>query len=107
MFPPLCQRIKIQLRDNDPVNDAVIGTHFIELAKIANEGEKGKQRLRLQKKILTFYNIKIQIFFFNAVKWKSHRHRVVWSRETRAPPVISKVHIFSLINVKSSRDFLL
>ncbi|GIY69883.1 otoferlin [Caerostris darwini] len=41
MFPPLCQRIKIQLRDNDPVNDAVIGTHFVELSKISNEGEKG------------------------------------------------------------------
>ncbi|KAG8190919.1 hypothetical protein JTE90_014400 [Oedothorax gibbosus] len=41
MFPPLCQRIKIQLRDNDPVNDAVIGTHFVQLSKIANEGEKG------------------------------------------------------------------
>ncbi|XP_064487216.1 otoferlin-like [Ornithodoros turicata] len=41
MFPPLCQRIKIQLRDNDPVNDTVVGTHFIELSKISNEGEKG------------------------------------------------------------------
>ncbi|XP_054723978.1 otoferlin-like [Uloborus diversus] len=41
MFPPLCQRLKIQLRDNDPVNDAVIGTHFLDLAKISNEGEKG------------------------------------------------------------------
>lgn len=41
MFPPLCRRIKIQLRDNDSVNDDVIGTHFIDLGKISNEGEKG------------------------------------------------------------------
>lgn len=41
MFPPLCQRIKIQVRDNDPVNDNVIATHFIHLSKISNEGEKG------------------------------------------------------------------
>ncbi|XP_069701783.1 otoferlin-like [Periplaneta americana] len=41
MFPPLCQRIKIQLRDNDPVNNTVIGTHFIDLKTISNDGEKG------------------------------------------------------------------
>ena len=41
MFPPLCRRIKIQLRDSDSVNDDVIGTHFIDLAKISNDGEKG------------------------------------------------------------------
>lgn len=41
MFPPLCRRIKIQLLD-DSVNDDVIGTHFIDLTKISNEGEKGR-----------------------------------------------------------------
>ena len=41
MFPPLCRRIKIQLRDSNKVNDDIIGTHFIDLAKIENEGEKG------------------------------------------------------------------
>ncbi|KAJ2954509.1 hypothetical protein O0L34_g2790 [Tuta absoluta] len=41
MFPPLCQRIKIQLRDNDPVHPNVIGTHFIDLKTISNDGEKG------------------------------------------------------------------
>ncbi|RZF48118.1 hypothetical protein LSTR_LSTR002184, partial [Laodelphax striatellus] len=41
MFPPLCQRIKIQLRDNDPVNKTIIGTHFIDLKTISNDGEKG------------------------------------------------------------------
>ena len=41
MFPPLCRRIKIQLRDNDSVNGDVIGTHFIDLSKISNDGEKG------------------------------------------------------------------
>ncbi|XP_041358290.1 otoferlin-like [Gigantopelta aegis] len=41
MFPPLCRRIKIQLRDNDSVNDDIIGTHFIDLSNISNAGEKG------------------------------------------------------------------
>lgn len=41
MFPPLCQRIKIQLCDNDPVHATVIGTHFVDLKKISNDGEKG------------------------------------------------------------------
>ncbi|CAG9763070.1 unnamed protein product [Ceutorhynchus assimilis] len=41
MFPPLCQRIKIQLRDNDPVKPTVIGTHFVDLKTISNDGEKG------------------------------------------------------------------
>ncbi|KAL4236528.1 C2 domain [Mactra antiquata] len=41
MFPPLCRRIKLQLRDSNKVNDDVIGTHYIDLAKIENEGEKG------------------------------------------------------------------
>lgn len=45
MFPPLCQRIKIQLRDNDPVNNTVIGTHFIDLKTISNDGEKGTRSL--------------------------------------------------------------
>ncbi|KAL3275045.1 hypothetical protein HHI36_019817, partial [Cryptolaemus montrouzieri] len=41
MFPPLCQRIKIQLRDNDPIKPQVIGTYFIDLKTISNDGEKG------------------------------------------------------------------
>ena len=42
MFPPLCQRIKIQLRESDTVGDTVIGTHFLDLSKISNDGDKGK-----------------------------------------------------------------
>ncbi|XP_075991116.1 otoferlin-like [Anticarsia gemmatalis] len=42
MFPPLCQRIKIQLRDSDPVQPNIIGTHFIDLKSISNDGERGK-----------------------------------------------------------------
>ena len=41
MFPPLCQRIKIQIKDSDPVSDQIIATHFIPLSKISNEGPKG------------------------------------------------------------------
>lgn len=47
MFPPLCQRIKIQLRDDDPVKPTVIGTHFIDLKTISNDGEKGDLNLVL------------------------------------------------------------
>ena len=41
MFPPLCQRIKIQLRESDAVGDTVIGTHFLDLSSISNDGDKG------------------------------------------------------------------
>ncbi|KPP78333.1 otoferlin-like [Scleropages formosus] len=41
LFPPLCQRMKVQIRDSDKVNDVAIGTHFIDLRKIANDGDKG------------------------------------------------------------------
>nr|XP_034839510.1 otoferlin-like [Maniola hyperantus] len=41
MFPPLCQRIKIQLRDDDPVHPNTIGTHFIDLKTISHDGERG------------------------------------------------------------------
>ncbi|XP_043482896.1 otoferlin-like isoform X2 [Leptopilina heterotoma] len=41
MFPPLCQRIKFQLCDNDPLHATVIGTHFVDLKQISNDGEKG------------------------------------------------------------------
>ncbi|KAJ8009618.1 hypothetical protein DPEC_G00090770 [Dallia pectoralis] len=41
MFPPLCKRMKVQIRDSDKVNDVAIGTHFIDLRKISNDGDKG------------------------------------------------------------------
>ncbi|XP_023341787.1 otoferlin, partial [Eurytemora carolleeae] len=41
MFPPLCQRIKIQLRESDTVGDTVIATHFIDLSTISNDKDKG------------------------------------------------------------------
>ncbi|XP_065364288.1 otoferlin-like [Calliphora vicina] len=41
MFPPLCQRIKIQLRDADPMKPSIIGTHYIDLKQTSNDGEKG------------------------------------------------------------------
>ncbi|XP_062700276.1 otoferlin-like isoform X1 [Aedes albopictus] len=41
MFPPLCQRIKVQLRDADPMKPSIIGTHYIDLKQISNDGEKG------------------------------------------------------------------
>ncbi|XP_049445186.1 otoferlin isoform X10 [Epinephelus fuscoguttatus] len=41
LFPPLCKRMKIQIRDSDKVNDVAIGTHFVDLRKISNDGDKG------------------------------------------------------------------
>lgn len=43
LFPPLCKRVKVQIRDSDKVNDVAIGTHFIDLRKISNDGDKGQQ----------------------------------------------------------------
>lgn len=42
MFPPLCRRMKIQIRDSDKVNDVAMGTHFLDLRKISNDGDKGE-----------------------------------------------------------------
>ncbi|KAK7913699.1 hypothetical protein WMY93_013910 [Mugilogobius chulae] len=43
MFPPLCQRIKIQVRDEGNMGDVVIGTHYFDLRQISNEqdGDRG------------------------------------------------------------------
>jgi len=38
MFPPLCNRIKIQLCDSDLTSDEVIATHFIQLSQIMDPG---------------------------------------------------------------------
>lgn len=43
LFPPLCKRMKVQIRDSDKVNDVAIGTHFIDLRKISNDGDKGQR----------------------------------------------------------------
>uniref|UniRef100_F6VBE4 C2 domain-containing protein n=1 Tax=Ciona intestinalis TaxID=7719 RepID=F6VBE4_CIOIN len=41
LFPPLCKRIKVQIRDKDNLNNTVIGTTYISLDKIANSGDRG------------------------------------------------------------------
>ena len=46
MFPPLCQRIKVQLRHSDSVNDTVIATHFLDLRTISHDGDKGEGKGR-------------------------------------------------------------
>lgn len=60
MFPPLCRRLQIQLRDKDKVNDDVIGTHYIDIAKISNEGEKGKYMLTIKE---TFCSLFLRTLF--------------------------------------------
>lgn len=44
MFPPLCRRMKVQLRDSDKVNDDIIGTFFLDISRISNEGDKGRRK---------------------------------------------------------------
>uniref|UniRef100_A0A8C4X0F3 Otoferlin a n=1 Tax=Eptatretus burgeri TaxID=7764 RepID=A0A8C4X0F3_EPTBU len=41
LFPPLCNCLKVQIRDSDNVNNIPIGTHKIDLRNISNEGDKG------------------------------------------------------------------
>uniref|UniRef100_A0A669B099 Fer-1 like family member 6 n=1 Tax=Oreochromis niloticus TaxID=8128 RepID=A0A669B099_ORENI len=43
MFPPLCQRLKIQVWDEGSMNDVAIGTHYFDLRCISNEqdGDRG------------------------------------------------------------------
>ena len=42
MFPPLCNRFKVQIVDRDPVMNDVIGTHFIDLNQIMDAGHDGE-----------------------------------------------------------------
>ncbi|XP_019731208.1 fer-1-like protein 6 [Hippocampus comes] len=43
MFPPLCQRMKIQVWDEGSVSNVAIGTHYFDLRRISNEqdGDRG------------------------------------------------------------------
>ncbi|XP_008303313.1 fer-1-like protein 6, partial [Stegastes partitus] len=43
MFPPLCQRLKIQVWDEGSMSDVAIGTHHFDLRRISNEqdGDRG------------------------------------------------------------------
>ncbi|KAL6100438.1 fer1l6 [Pungitius sinensis] len=43
MFPPLCQRLKIQVWDEGSMGDVAIGTHYFDLKRISNEqdGDRG------------------------------------------------------------------
>ncbi|XP_035029738.2 fer-1-like protein 6 isoform X1 [Hippoglossus stenolepis] len=43
MFPPLCQRMKIQVWDAGSMSDVAIGTHYFDLRRISNEqdGDRG------------------------------------------------------------------
>lgn len=51
MFPPLCTRMKIQIRDSDKVNDVAIGTHFLDLRKISNDGDKGEISIKFRENV--------------------------------------------------------
>ncbi|XP_074551223.1 fer-1-like protein 6 [Halichoeres trimaculatus] len=43
MFPPLCQRLKVQVWDEGSMSDVAIGTHYFDLRRISNEqdGDRG------------------------------------------------------------------
>ncbi len=57
MFPPLCRRLRVQLRDSDSVNDDVIGTHFIDLTKISNDGDKGMIQQKTKTTLTRFLSV--------------------------------------------------
>ena len=44
MFPPLCNRIKVQLCDQDALSDDAVATHFIELPQIMDPGGDAEGR---------------------------------------------------------------
>merc|ERR1711962_1998643 len=39
-LPPLCKRIKIQMKDSDISKNEIIGTHYIDLADISSSEDK-------------------------------------------------------------------
>ncbi|RWS04688.1 otoferlin-like isoform X2, partial [Dinothrombium tinctorium] len=41
LFPPLFQKIKIEIRDSQTGNDGVIATHYLSLSSISNDGAEG------------------------------------------------------------------
>ncbi|CAH1774769.1 unnamed protein product [Owenia fusiformis] len=41
MFPPLCNRMRIDLCDSDAMMDDTIATHFLDLEKMSNDGNDG------------------------------------------------------------------
>lgn len=41
LFPPLCQRIKIELKCSDSFNNSLCAVHYMNIRAIANDGENG------------------------------------------------------------------
>ncbi|XP_043922113.1 otoferlin-like [Protopterus annectens] len=41
LFPTLCRRMKIQIKDFENTTGVPVGTHFIDITKISHAGEKG------------------------------------------------------------------
>lgn len=41
MFPPLCQRIKLELKHVDCLHNILCAVHYINLRNISNDGERG------------------------------------------------------------------
>lgn len=52
--------MKVQIRDADKVNDVAIGTHFIDLRKISNDGDKGD----ITDHIVLLYFNAVAIFYY-------------------------------------------
>lgn len=65
MFPPLCKRMKIQIRDSDKVNDVAIGTHFLDLRTLSNDGDKGDVSFAL---LISFLKL-LPPEFLNILTW--------------------------------------
>ena len=95
MFPPLCQRIKIQLRESATVGDAVVGTHYLDLSSISNDGDKGKL-LSFKKKIV--YTI------FKKIVYCGHLTSFWTYRKSLFEPEVKLSHFLNLSSILNDDD---
>ena len=58
MFPPLCNRIKVELCDSDAISDEPIATHFIELPQIMDPGGEAEGKRRFFLNFLNHHRVK-------------------------------------------------
>lgn len=56
--------MKIQIRDSDKVNDVAIGTHFLDLRTLSNDGDKGDISFFIS---IFSSSVNLQLRFWNAM----------------------------------------
>lgn len=56
-FPPLAQRIRVQVLDDAKMGDIALATHFLDLQQISDPTRNGKKTYFFTSKILVRYNL--------------------------------------------------